>query len=633
MRVFLVAAALAALAVPAAADQQKVGVAAAVNPDTLGQPPSEPVRALIVGNDIMHMERISTQNMGQAQILFVDQSSITVAPNSELVIDDFVYDPSKNSGHMAATLSKGLMRYVGGKISKESDVTIKTPSSVIAIRGGIGFVRDDEVDPNIVVATFLYGLHMCVTAGGVTKCVYKPGYSIRVDGLNLPPGDPVPFSHHDIDFKVWAMEGHGDQDVPPIHWLDFPLGFFAFWTPAYQPGNTQTSQPPPTALPTSASGWSGYLGGLENSHIPGCGTGTDACLASSVLLKPLTTTSGPSFVGTTTQLDASKQAMFSFPGSGPFSAEFTYDSALGTALYEFGDSVGSSFFHNDNKFGANGVAESLDGNTITSSKLYLISSNANGAPVYTGEPLSNNVVHWGFWSESVTISDGTKLSDLSATCIGDVAGEGCGKLPLFWVAGTQASAADFAKLTGTKFYTGNMIGDVNSAVFGKYVATGDLYDVTYNFNPAKETGHISFDFDGVSYNGKITAVPTDTMDFTGKFHSIGSCDGSICLKGTLAGSFYGTSSDPASSAGGNFQIMGRYSCGECCDGCTMVSNAGTGGGGSKYIASGIFTLMQGKAIPGVTAALPKITTSSLTAFNVGQIPTATGNKQLLKGSR
>src|ERR1700688_4266658 len=121
----------------AAADKASVGITSAVNPDTVGQPPNQPERTLLVGHDIMRNERITTKNTGQAQILFADQSSLTVAPNSELVIDEFVYDPKKQTGSMVANVTTGLLRYVGGKVSHEKDVTFQTPSAAITVRGGV----------------------------------------------------------------------------------------------------------------------------------------------------------------------------------------------------------------------------------------------------------------------------------------------------------------------------------------------------------------------------------------------------------------------------------------------------------------------------------------------------------------
>src|SRR5207244_1999886 len=78
----------------------------------------------------------------QTQILFLDQSTMTVGPGSELTIDEFVFDPAAGTGKMAASLTRGVFRLVGGKLSKQDNaVSMQTPSATIGIRGGVVLVN------------------------------------------------------------------------------------------------------------------------------------------------------------------------------------------------------------------------------------------------------------------------------------------------------------------------------------------------------------------------------------------------------------------------------------------------------------------------------------------------------------
>ena len=127
--------------VPAIA-QQRIGVSSAVNPEATGIAPSAPPRKLLVGQDIVYNERITTTAAGQTQILFVDQSAMTVGPNSDMVIDTFVYDPAAGTGKLAANLTRGVFRFVGGKLSKRDNaVTFRTPSATIGVRGGVMLIN------------------------------------------------------------------------------------------------------------------------------------------------------------------------------------------------------------------------------------------------------------------------------------------------------------------------------------------------------------------------------------------------------------------------------------------------------------------------------------------------------------
>src|SRR5712692_1894674 len=132
---------VACSAVPGFAEDSAVGVTGAVNPQAIGQPPTGPVEQLVIGHNVVRNEKISTFNKGQVQLIFADQSTLTLAENSEIVIDEFVYDPNKQAGSMTATVTTGVLRYVGGKISKKSDVSFLTPSGVVTVRGGIALIK------------------------------------------------------------------------------------------------------------------------------------------------------------------------------------------------------------------------------------------------------------------------------------------------------------------------------------------------------------------------------------------------------------------------------------------------------------------------------------------------------------
>ena len=96
---------------------QEVGTAAAVNPESQSTPPGGSTTTLKVGARVVHKERIKTTPQGSVQLLFLDRSTLSIAPNSEIVIDEFVYNPGAGSGHMAVSLAKGALRFVGGQLS------------------------------------------------------------------------------------------------------------------------------------------------------------------------------------------------------------------------------------------------------------------------------------------------------------------------------------------------------------------------------------------------------------------------------------------------------------------------------------------------------------------------------------
>ncbi len=104
--VFLAMTALSNL--PAVA--QQVGTATAVNPLSEGTPPGGATAPLTVGARIIHKERIHTTPTGTLQLAFLDKSTLSIAPNTNIVINEFVYDPDSGKGHMLTSLTQGALR-------------------------------------------------------------------------------------------------------------------------------------------------------------------------------------------------------------------------------------------------------------------------------------------------------------------------------------------------------------------------------------------------------------------------------------------------------------------------------------------------------------------------------------------
>ena len=171
---------------------QDVGINSAVNTNATGTPPDGATRRLVIGQKVVYREHIVTDAGGQAQILFLDESSMMIGPNSDLMIDEFVYDPGTGRGKLAMSATKGVMRFVGGKISKlENGVSMQTPSATIGIRGGV-FVMDQKPTGSLDVI-FVFGKAVTVTgAAGASQTIFRPGYEVNVAARGAAPTPPAP---------------------------------------------------------------------------------------------------------------------------------------------------------------------------------------------------------------------------------------------------------------------------------------------------------------------------------------------------------------------------------------------------------------------------------------------------------
>jgi hypothetical protein len=166
------------VALGGAASAQEVGKASAVNPAATAN-----TRVISIGTSIAHKERIRTAANGSVQLLFVDKTSMTIGPNSDLTIDEYVYNPNAGTGKLAATLGKGALRFVGGQISHTGEAEVKTASAVIGIRGGVALIGTGHVYAGYGSST--------VTSGGSTVTLGAGEFTqIGGGGPPTPPGPP-----------------------------------------------------------------------------------------------------------------------------------------------------------------------------------------------------------------------------------------------------------------------------------------------------------------------------------------------------------------------------------------------------------------------------------------------------------
>jgi hypothetical protein len=181
----------------------KVGVTSATDGDPLGKPPREAERVLRIGIDVQANELITTSATDRAHLVFLDGSSLTVGPDAQLTIDKFVFDPNTKTGELAINASKGVLRLVGGKISKNGPIVINTPANTVGIRGGITIL---DVQPGRTDATFVFGKEMTVTGGGVTQVATRPGSQI-VTNVGNPPGLPAILGRGALAAQLGQLEG------------------------------------------------------------------------------------------------------------------------------------------------------------------------------------------------------------------------------------------------------------------------------------------------------------------------------------------------------------------------------------------------------------------------------------------
>lgn len=86
----------------------------------------------LLPNDVLR-----TATDGHLGAILQDGTGIGLAPNTELKIDSFLYEPANGKLGLALRLFRGVMAYFSGRIAKLAPgaVTVETPVGVIGLRG------------------------------------------------------------------------------------------------------------------------------------------------------------------------------------------------------------------------------------------------------------------------------------------------------------------------------------------------------------------------------------------------------------------------------------------------------------------------------------------------------------------
>jgi hypothetical protein len=530
------------------AQAQQVGTASAVNPAATAN-----MKTITIGQSIAHKERIQTKSSGSVQLLFLDKTSMTIGPNSDLTIDEYVYDPNANTGKLAATLGKGALRFVGGQISHNGDAEIKTASALIGIRGGM-MMTDGKGGIYSGYGT------MTVNSGGQTVTLHAGEFTrTQTGGPPTLPGLPPPgfVQQLILAFQSTAGQTGGARrgaaspaniasaeqkatgsagfvtgsNVPaapnPIAGLINTIA--STFTQSVQtssqdkalqqiaedqPKGDNNNPPPATGRPSVTL--TGYVGGLDYRYQDHNPSGTD----------PVTGTAAINLDATNGRVQADLDT-YVYSATNPF----TQLSETVHHLFQFG-STGSSGSANSVYVDYDNFYAGTPDNSVVNGLLV----SANGAmkdQAVTGEipgltPCQCDYTRWGFW-----LIDSPTNTDLESEHIVGT-----------WVAGRPVGSISDVPTTGTATYTGHVIANVNSAGL---VAGGFSNAVDFG----QRTGAVTVTgLDSTNYAGTVN-FNTDPRNFGG---TLAGSTGRRSM--ALQGSFFQGKTSPVGEMGGKVAISG-----------------------------------------------------------------------------
>lgn len=98
-----------------------------------------------VGSPVQQSDQLVTGSDGSVGVTFTDNSLLSVGPNSVLAIDRYAFDTTTHAGQFDASLRKGTLAVVSGKMVKQTPgaMRVHTPTSIMGVRGTEFAVRVD----------------------------------------------------------------------------------------------------------------------------------------------------------------------------------------------------------------------------------------------------------------------------------------------------------------------------------------------------------------------------------------------------------------------------------------------------------------------------------------------------------
>jgi hypothetical protein len=102
--------------------------------------------------DIESFDNVETSN-GRIGITFVNDSQVRLTEHSQLLIDEFIYDPDPSKSKMALQFAGGTARFITGKLNNinKENIAISTPSANVSIRGTDFTITVNEIGESLII--------------------------------------------------------------------------------------------------------------------------------------------------------------------------------------------------------------------------------------------------------------------------------------------------------------------------------------------------------------------------------------------------------------------------------------------------------------------------------------------------
>jgi hypothetical protein len=145
---------------------------------------------------ILSNDDVRTGN-GRLAIEFVDDTVLKLTEHSKVVVDEYIFDPNPSKSKLALRMASGTASFLSGKLSRidKKNISIKTPSADIAIRGTFFSTTVDELGRSLVIllpdANGNSSGEISVTTWSGTEILNRPFQATMVSTFESEPTKPV----------------------------------------------------------------------------------------------------------------------------------------------------------------------------------------------------------------------------------------------------------------------------------------------------------------------------------------------------------------------------------------------------------------------------------------------------------
>lgn len=479
-----------------------------------------------LGSGLIKHDQIITQASSKVQVVFQDDTIVTIGKNSQFSIDEYIAQGSESEAKLS--LVNGAIRTITGRIGKVNPqkFQVKTKTATIGIRGTNFIVIVTPGEDDVVACT----LGAITVTGNGAPFDVPSGFMTRVN----PKGDVQsvePFESNELGqlldgaFGESTLRGSGNAEVSD----ETASTITPEETAALEPINRAPLLP----MVDSATQVADAALAITTSATAQAVVAAQAAAAAIVNLK-----------GVTTTLFTFTNGMYSYAAQGDLS--YSVDTSINAFLSGAGtvDSLGNTMYMNQPTSMTNAYT------FVSTFAPFSFFDGTNTTAYDASRPVENYIqtitdldpddtVTWGEWSIPVTVDDGTTVRT------GTESGS--------WIAGvpTPVSVIDGYRTGGmSATYTGSLIGVAISEGLPKTSFTGTA---TSNVDFGADTVNTALTYSVGGGNYQVNMTGTIVGNYFNNTISAATFNGNS-VQSTIAsgGGFFGTD---GKTIGGHFGVQ------------------------------------------------------------------------------